>query len=51
MYHYTDEQLQSMKKVEASRASRIEKDPAVERSGGMVCPTDSSPIRSIRYRG
>ena len=25
MYHYTDEQLESMKKVEASRASRIEK--------------------------
>ena len=24
MYHYTDEQLESMKKVEASRASRIE---------------------------
>ena len=23
MYHYTDEQLESMKKVEASRASRI----------------------------
>ena len=25
MYHYTQEQLESMKKVEASRASRIEK--------------------------
>mgnify|MGYP006969181909 CR=1 FL=1 len=25
MYHYTDEQLQSMKKVEETRASRIEK--------------------------
>ncbi len=24
MYHYTDEQLQSMKKVEETRASRIE---------------------------
>ena len=25
MYHYTQEQLESMKKVEATRASRIEK--------------------------
>ena len=25
MHHYTEEQLQSMKKVEATRASRIEK--------------------------
>ena len=42
MYHYTDEQLESMKKVEASRASRID-------GGGKGCCFGGIPPRLYHH--